>query len=104
MVLFGSFWIKSRRKILGGKRSAISREDEPAPLDEDIFLPPTLKNSYGILRGGSRLKTSREKSNRCFLVPRLWWNGLFPRLQYRLRAQKILPPIPLSKAAWPCHQ
>jgi hypothetical protein len=29
------------------------------PFDVDIFLPPMFRNSYGILSGGSRSKTSR---------------------------------------------
>src|SRR5215218_11469369 len=31
----------------------------PRPFEVDIFLPPTLRNSYGTLIGGSRSKTSR---------------------------------------------
>src|SRR3989344_5631840 len=48
------------RNILAGTRAAISLALLPRPLLDDIFLPPTKKNSYGTSNGGSYLKTSFE--------------------------------------------
>ena len=60
---------KYKRNIFGGTMSAISRAEEPRPFDEDIFCPPTRKNSYGTSNGGSMLNTSRAIAFATSLAP-----------------------------------
>src|SRR3990167_10221194 len=50
--------MSARRKILAGTNDEISFALLPRPLLEDIFLPPTKKNSYGAFNGVSYANTS----------------------------------------------
>ena len=50
---FGFVRIIKKRSTSGGSRFAMSRALAPRPLLDDIFAPPTRKNSYGTRSGGS---------------------------------------------------
>ena len=56
----GGVRIMRKRSTSGGRKSAMSREVTPMPLEELIFAPPTRKKSYGQLSGGSWPKISRR--------------------------------------------
>src|SRR6266704_2614527 len=57
---FGFVRIMRKRSTSGGSRFAISRADAPTPRELLIFAPPTRKNSYGTLSGGSLPKIARR--------------------------------------------
>src|SRR3989344_6453726 len=73
------------RNILAGTRAAISLALLPRPLLDDIFLPPTKKNSYGTSNGGSYLKTSFEIWLPTSLLP--------PLVEWSLPAPSTATPL-----------